>query len=409
MSNPVKPVQRCSIEGLPKGWPGAFHSRFFITLVLAITCAPMGTRSARAECYVVTNVGTVAGSTELQVRDINNAGEIVGWAMANNVFQGFLYRNGVMVSLGSLGGQGCQAHGINDAGQVVGAAATATGEEHAFIYTGGQMIDIGTLGGTRSSAAAINNSGLVTGFSTASNGSYRLFTWQNGVRADAGHLGSTNCEVWDVNSGGTVIGLNQLITSQLIAFSWTASGGLQPLGTFGGAAGYPYRINDSGQIAGSIWTGQTSLLGVPTYHAFFYYNGGTTDLGTLGGTSSGASGINNNGVVVGWSQVASDQHAFIYDSANGMRDLNTLISPTSGWVLEAAVAINDAGQIAGTGRLNGARRIFRLTPSQTDANGNGFIDACEAQSAPPTDTCGTGLPISLAAVSMGLFFLKRRD
>lgn len=401
---------RHAAEPIWAAWGRSVHPGLSLTIFLAITCAPAGLKVARAECYAITNVGTVAGATDLQVRDINNAGEIVGWALANNVYQGFYYTNGVMVSLGSLGGQGCQAHGISDAGQVVGSAATTAGEEHAFIFTGGQMIDLGTLGGTRSAAAAINSSGLVAGFSTATNGSYRLFTWQNGVRTDAGQLGLTDCQVWDINSGGTIIGLSQVITSQLLAFSWTSSGGFQTLGTFGGAAGYPYRINDSGQIVGAIWTGQTTLLGVRTYHAFLYRNGGTTDLGTLGGSSSGAGGINNSGVAVGWSDVSNGQHAFIYDSTNGMRDLNSLISPTSGWVLEAAVAINDAGQIAGTGRLNGTRRVFLLTPSLTDADSNGFIDACEAQSTPSTpDTCGSSLPVALAGAMVGFCFLKRRD
>ncbi|HPD30329.1 MAG TPA: DUF3466 family protein [Phycisphaerae bacterium] len=410
MTNQPKHSAQRQVTLPPATGGGRFRLRLFISIVFATTCMPGATRTAQAECYAVTNVGTVAGATELQVRDMNNAGEIVGWAVANNVYQGFLYANGLMISLGSLGGQGCQAHGINDARQVVGAAATATGQEHAFIYTGGQMIDLGTLGGTRSSAAAINNSGLVTGFSTAGNGTYRLFTWQNGVMTDAGLVGLTNCEVWDINSSGTVIGLNQLITSQLLAFNWTSSGGFQTLGTFGGAEGYPYRINDNGQIVGAIWTGQTTLLGARIYHAFLYRNGATTDLGTLGGSSSGANGINNSGAVVGWSQVSTGQHAFIYDISNGMRDLNSLISPTSGWVLEAATVINDAGQIAGVGRLNGARRIFLLTPSQTDADDNGLIDACEARSAPDTsDSCGAGLPITLATVFISLCFMKRRD
>lgn len=410
MTNQAKHSAQRRGELSPDIGTGTWGLWALITIVFAVTYVSGAVRTAQAECYAVTNVGTVAGATELQVRDMNNAGEIVGWGLANNVYQGFLYANGLMISLGSLGGQGCQAHGINDARQVVGAAATVTGQEHAFIYTGGQMIDLGTVGGTRSSAAAINNGGMVTGFSTASNGTYRLFTWQNGVMTDAGHLGLTNCEVWDINSSGTVIGLNQLITAQLLAFSWTSSGGFQTLGTFGGAEGYPYRINDNGQIVGAIWTGQTTLLGARIYHAFLYRNGATTDLGTLGGSSSGANGINNSGVVVGWSQVSNGQHAFIYDSNNGMRDLNSLISPTSGWVLEAATVINDAGQIAGTGRLNGARRIFLLTPSQADADSNGLIDACEAQSTPGTpDTCGAGLPITLAAVVVSLCFMKRWD
>lgn len=370
--------------------------------------AILGSVPVMADCFSITRVGTLAGVTDIQVRDMNNAGAIVGWGTQNNVYQAFLYSNGVMTNLGSLGGRGCKAEGINDAGQVVGSAAITAGDEHAFFYNAGQMIDIGTLGGNQSAAAAINNSGLVTGFSIAADGSRHLFTWQNGVRTDAGRLGQSACEVWDINNAGTVIGMNQAVTSQLLAFSWTAAGGFQMLGTFGGAAGYPYRINDSGHIVGAIWTGQYTLLGQQIYHAFLYRNGGTTDLGTLGGQRSGATGINSSGVVVGWSDTASGQRAFIYDSTNGMRDINSLISPTSGWVLETAVAINDAGQIAGVGRLSGLRLVYLLTPSQTDADADGQIDACEAQETPSTQPCGNGLPIPLPFIAVGLTLMRRR-
>lgn len=367
-------------------------------------------RPAAADCYAITPVGTLVGASDIEVRDMNNAGEIVGWAMINNVYQGFRYANGIMFSLGSLGGQGCMAHGINDAGQVVGSAATAAGYEHAFLYTGGQMIDLGTLGGDKSAACAINNTGLIAGFSAATDGSCHLFTWQNGVRSDAGRLGQSACEVWDVNNAGTVIGMSQLITAQLVAFSWTSAGGIQVLGTFGGATGYPYRINDSGQIVGAVWTGQYNLLGQQVFRAFLYRNGGTTDLGTLGGQRSGAAGINSSGVVVGWSDVGVGRHAFVYDSISGLRDLNSLISPTSGWVLESAAVVNDAGQIAGTGRFNGQKMVYLLTPTQTDADADGQIDACEAQETPAwTNPCGNGLPITLSATMVGLALLRRRD
>lgn len=45
-------------------------------------------------------------------------------------------------------------------------------------------------------------------------------------------------------------------------------------------------------------------------------------------------------------------------------DLNTLIPANSGWVLVNASAINNAGQIVGTGRVNGGSQSqgFLLTP-----------------------------------------------
>jgi len=55
-------------------------------------------------------------------------------------------------------------------------------------------------------------------------------------------------------------------------------------------------------------------------------------------------------------------HAFLY--ANGtMQDLNSLIAPDSGWVLQDADAINDVGQITGFGLINGQTHGFLLTPT----------------------------------------------
>jgi hypothetical protein len=46
-----------------------------------------------------------------------------------------------------------------------------------------------------------------------------------------------------------------------------------------------------------------------------------------------------------------------------MTDLNTLIPADSGWILLSASHINDMGQIAGNGFLNGVLHAFLLIPS----------------------------------------------
>ncbi len=87
------------------------------------------------------------------------------------------------------------------------------------------------------------------------------------------------------------------------------------------------------------------------------------DLGTLGGHSSNALDINNKGQIVGNSHILNgDSHAFLYDSANGMLDLNDFIDPDSGWVLTIAYGINDLGQIIGSGEINGQTHAFLMTP-----------------------------------------------
>jgi len=94
--------------------------------------------------------------------------------------------------------------------------------------------------------------------------------------------------------------------------------------------------------------------------AFFYDGVSTSDLGTLGGLRSGAYDVNDFDQVVGYSETATGNHAFVWDQATGMQDLNSLIAD-SGWVLTAAAAVNNTGDIVGTGLLNGQPHGFLLT------------------------------------------------
>ena len=106
------------------------------------------------------------------------------------------------------------------------------------------------------------------------------------------------------------------------------------------AGGKAIAINDRNQIAGML-TNQYSLV-----HAVLWEKGVMTDLGTLGGRTStlGASRhcLNNKGQVVGWSEGVNVSHAFVWQ--NGVM---TDLTPLPG-ISSLAVAINDAGQIAGT-------------------------------------------------------------
>jgi probable HAF family extracellular repeat protein len=64
------------------------------------------------------------------------------------------------------------AYDINDHGQVVGQSG-----DHAFVWEDGVMIDLGTLGGTYSIAYAINRSGQVVSSSTTASGEYHAVLW----------------------------------------------------------------------------------------------------------------------------------------------------------------------------------------------------------------------------------------
>src|SRR4051812_30684197 len=103
-----------------------------------------------------------------------------------------------VVDLGTLGGASSQAYGINQSGKVVGAAAVASGALHAFLYSNGSMTDLGTLGGgTSSIAKAINDSGVVVG--VANNTS--AFRWEAGPLT--GIPGQSDATA--INSAGQIV------------------------------------------------------------------------------------------------------------------------------------------------------------------------------------------------------------
>jgi probable HAF family extracellular repeat protein len=131
----------------------------------------------------------------------------------------------------------------------------------------------------------------------------------------------------------------------LVPWAGAQSYTVTPLGTLGGIFSNVNAINDHDQI-----TGYASLSdGVE--HAFLWTSAqGMRDLGTLGGSTSYGFGLNNLGQVVGGSFPASENfyHAFVWTENNGMHDLGTL-----GGNYSYAEAINDSGEVVGYAYLPG--------------------------------------------------------
>jgi probable HAF family extracellular repeat protein len=85
----------------------------------------------------MTDLGTLPGGNFSSATSINDRGQVVGRATtASGEFHAFLFENGVMTDLGTLpGGKSSQASGINNRGQVVGDLATVSGAGHAALCT----------------------------------------------------------------------------------------------------------------------------------------------------------------------------------------------------------------------------------------------------------------------------------
>src|SRR5688572_20333343 len=95
--------------------------RAFLVIGLGLFLAA-NVQSAGSNGYVVTDLGTLGGTTTV-ANYINNRGEIVGTArLPSGLQHAFLYRNGVMVDLGTLGGTESFGNIVNDRGEVAGAS-----------------------------------------------------------------------------------------------------------------------------------------------------------------------------------------------------------------------------------------------------------------------------------------------
>ena len=129
----------------------------------------------------------------------------------------------------------------------------------------------------------------------------------------------------------------------------------------GGSQSTPLAMNDRGQVIGLA---ELPTKPIRTHHAFLYDSGVTSDLNAMTGnltTNLYPTAINNQGWIVGTIRHHGNR-AFLYRDGK-LIDLSTLLPPDSGWSLQEAIGLNDAGQIVGYGlNASGQPACFLLTP-----------------------------------------------
>jgi probable HAF family extracellular repeat protein len=327
-------------------------------LVLALLLSAAASLCA-AQTYKITDLGDLPGGNFSQAQAINASGQISGMAGdsgGNGVV--FLYSNRKMTDMGSLGGGKAIGNAINKSAQVAGYSTNKAGTYRAFVTIDGNLTDIGDLGGGSATAYGLDDSGQVVGASYLANGGgVHPFLYSNGKMTDLGGLGAQ--QPWSsatgINDSNVVVG-SSWKGSQFLGFVWK-KGKMKALGTLGGSGSQAFAINNKGQITGAAYTTNGDL------HAFITTGGKLKDLHVISGSASWGFAINDSGIVVGQSTSAQSgtYHAFVYNSRK-MVDLNQLIPANSGWELDVANGINDAGKIVGYGTRNGTFHAFVLTP-----------------------------------------------
>ena len=265
------------------------------------------------------------------------------------ICRGFVWENGSMRALPTLGGNNGYAAGGNNRGEIAGWAETAVFDpscEGAGPGLSGQVLQflpvvygpgldaIRTLpliaGDSSGAATAINNRGQAVGISGSCDQAVGRYTAAHAV-------------LWD-RDGATDIG-----QGVLTAPFWNT----------------PTAISNRGDVVG--FAGDASDPTANITHAFIWTSqGGMQLLNNAAGDNSTATGINANRQVVGYFVAADGTlHGFIWDRDHGMRDLNGLAQAGYSGVIALANDINDEGVITGrtaTDSANATRSAFVATP-----------------------------------------------
>ncbi len=341
--------------------------------------------------FQVTDLGVLAGHASSVATRLNDNGDVVGYcapAVENFNQTAFVWRSGTMSAVGKLpGGSYSYAAAINSSGVIVGDGDTGNIRPQGWIKTSRGLLNFFPNNGGNTHALFVGENGWIGGYYTKSLGGW-VSSWKGAI--------------WTVDPKSP----DRYRSIDLPILP----GGIDPKSSYA----LPAAFNQSGQAAGSA---QTDQIG---QHACFWNNDAKHTIVDLGvfpdDWSSVANGMNDLGQVVGSSHPPFSSRAVIWNSdpqhsvselpvlsgdnygsawainnlgqvvgysafgmpgtweigpstavlwtEGGVFALQSLLEPATGagWSIIGASAINNSGQIVGTGTHNGQTRAFLLTP-----------------------------------------------
>jgi len=268
-------------------------------------CVCLGISQAQVR-YRVVPLPSSLGLPLITSHSLSNTHVVVG--STGSPRQPFVWANGKVTILPTLGGTTGYGDQINNKNHVVG-STTLTGNSnlHATMWVGKQVINLDQFGGISSSGNLINNLDQVAG-------TYN----PDGISARAYFL---------------------------------TRAGWRNIGSLGGSYTYTFGINDSGMVTGQSDISNTPdpVFGFPNFHGYVWQNGVLTDFGSVFGDDfSIGEYMNSSGQIIGTSDLNGDMyaHSFLYDHGT-ITDLSTLSGDQVSWGL----GINNVGQMVGTSGL----------------------------------------------------------